>query len=149
MHLFTYGTLMFPEVWKTVVGKEFPTVPAALPGYQIFRVAGAVFPGIVAIASSPVSPFPPPPSPPVPGLVYLDLDAATIARLDRFEDDFYVRQTVTVTCEDGCELAADAYLVPENRRDVLTSEIWTAEEFAARGHLAEFVTRYRGFNRLE
>ena len=47
MHLFTYGSLMFAEVWQRVVGRSFATVPATLKGYDIFRVRGANFPGVV------------------------------------------------------------------------------------------------------
>jgi gamma-glutamylcyclotransferase (GGCT)/AIG2-like uncharacterized protein YtfP len=194
-HLFTYGTLMFPEVWRVVVAKNFETTPAQLPGYEIFRVAGALYPGIIAIDPSPAewerlgegatepaelarkkgeggshqlapqfsalspqpdfsSPSGPRPSTldsrlsPVPGLLYHDVDPASLARLDAFEEDFYLRQSITVTCEDGRALAAQAYVVPENRRDVLTKEIWTAADFAARGDLARFVAKYSGFNRL-
>lgn len=182
LHLFTYGTLMFPEVWRVVVGKEFQTLPAVAPGYQIFHVRGAVYPGIIAIdasltsdqslpaaagplTSSSVSSSPPsaldPPlsgsrssilapraSSPVPGLLYLNVDAPSIERLDRFEDDFYRRQSITVITENGQELAAEAYIVPQESRHVLTDEIWTPEEFQARGDLARFVAKYAGFNRL-
>jgi gamma-glutamylcyclotransferase (GGCT)/AIG2-like uncharacterized protein YtfP len=173
MHLFTYGTLMFPEVWQAVVGRQFESTPAVAPGYQIFRVKDAVFPGIIAaiysgiiaIENSPPrarggagggaassGPRPSTLDPrlnTVPGLLYLNIDAPSIERLDRFEDDFYSRQTITVICQDGSHLEAHAYIVPNERRDVLTHEIWTADEFAAHGHLAEFVARYRGFGRLE
>jgi hypothetical protein len=178
-HLFTYGTLMFPEVWQAVVGKEFQTLPAQLPNFQIFRVKDAVYPGIIAAiypgiiaepsGSDPISESPRAelgltpsprrfsnpgsPLPFVPGLLYLTLDPASIARLDAFEDDFYVRQTITVackgvTCEDCREFEAQAYVVPPESAHLLTNEIWTPGEFAARGHLAEFVSRYSGFNRL-
>ena len=83
----------------------------------------------------------------VPGLLYLNLDPESLTRLDAFEGDFYIRQTVTVLTADGRELTADAYIVPPDRRDILTNEIWTAEDFLARGQLAEFVARYSGFNR--
>lgn len=167
MHLFTYGTLMFPEVWRAVlgdilVGRDFASTPAHLSGYQIFRVASALYPGITAAISPPTSrggATTPPPSgsqpsslssPPfaVPGLLYLDLDAAALARLDAFEGPEYIRQTVTVTCDDGRELAAEAYIVPAENRHLLTNEIWTAEDFLARGHLAKFIARFSGFNRL-
>ena len=164
LHLFTYGTLMFPEVWQAVVGKDFETTPAQLPGYQIFRVRDAVYPGIIATepsGSDPISETIPEvpraemgraemgltPSPrrfsklgsqpstldprlsTVPGLLYLNVDAPSIERLDRFEDDFYRRQTITVTCRDGQELAAEAYIVPQESRHVLTDEIMDSRRF--------------------
>lgn len=153
-HLFTYGTLMFPEVWRIVVGREFETRPAVLPGHQIFRIAGAVYPGIIK-ASPPPAAFPPPPStgshptPPfVRGLVYLHLDFASLARLDRFEGENYRRLSVDITTDDDQTLSADTYIIPPEHRQLLTDEVWTAEEFANRGDLARFVAKYAGFDRL-
>jgi hypothetical protein len=163
MHVFTYGTLMFPQVWQAVVGpddsgRQFAklpaTLPATLPGYQIFRVAGAVYPGIIKYSppappsDSQLSTLHSQPSP-VPGLLHLDVDADSIARVDRFESDFYRRQPITVVTRDGRELAAEAYVVPDESRHVLTDEPWTADEFEKRGDLARFVARYTGFQRLD
>jgi gamma-glutamylcyclotransferase (GGCT)/AIG2-like uncharacterized protein YtfP len=138
MHVFTYGSLMFPEVWSVVVGREFKTVVGTASGYSIFRVRDAVFPGIVAAgAESTVS-----------GLVYLDVDDESVARLDRFEDDFYDRLDVMVDCADGERRTAGAYVVPAKNDDMLTSEPWTAEWFVSSGGLADFIARFQGFSRL-
>src|SRR5262245_45492617 len=112
MHVFTYGTLMFPEVWQAVVGRQFTTVAATATGYAIYRVRDAVFPGIIAAGERDT----------VRGVVYLDVDAASLASLDLFEDDFYRRVTLSLTCDDGQRRAADAYVVPEKNREVLTTE---------------------------
>ena len=138
MHVFTYGTLMFPEVWQTVVGREFETVEGTAAGYAIFRVRDAVFPGIIAAAAESI----------VRGLVYLDVDAASVDRLDRFEDDFYERQSLSIDCGDGQRRAADAYVVPARNRHVLTAEPWTADSFVSSGGLADFIQRFQGFSRL-
>jgi gamma-glutamylcyclotransferase (GGCT)/AIG2-like uncharacterized protein YtfP len=137
MHVFTYGSLMFPEVWRIVAGREFQTVAGAADGYAIFRVAGAPYPGIVADAGSVVR-----------GLVYLDVDDVSIARLDKFEGEFYERLSLSVDCRDGQRRAAVAYVVPEKNRHVLSAEPWTAESFVASGGLAEFIERYQGFSWL-
>ena len=110
MHVFTYGTLIFPEVWEAVVGKPFATIAGRVGGFSIYRVRGAVFPGITPTAVQDS----------VSGLVYLDVDDESIVRLDRFEDDFYRRETVAVACDHGRKLDAEAYVVPEEQRDVLT-----------------------------
>ena len=47
MKLFTYGTLMFPEVWERISIGPFPSRPATLRGYSIFRVRDALYPGIL------------------------------------------------------------------------------------------------------
>lgn len=85
---------------------------------------------------------------PIPGLLYLDLDADSLERLDQFESDFYQRRPITVTTGDGQQLAAEAYVVPEENRHLLTAEPWTAGEFKSRGDPARFVARYAGFHRL-
>jgi gamma-glutamylcyclotransferase (GGCT)/AIG2-like uncharacterized protein YtfP len=138
MHVFTYGSLMFPEVWSVVVGREFKTIGGNVVGYSIFRVRDAVFPGIVAGAEDCT----------VSGLVYLDVDDKSMARLDRFEDDFYDRLEVTVDCADGVGRAAGAYVVPAKNGHVMTSEPWSAEGFVSSGGLADFIARFQGFSRL-
>jgi hypothetical protein len=35
MHVFTYGTLMFPEVWQAVVGREFATIEGTAAEFAI------------------------------------------------------------------------------------------------------------------
>ncbi len=138
MHIFTYGTLMFPDVWMAVAGRAFETVAGRAAGYGIYRVNGAVFPGIVAADADSN----------VPGVVYLNVEEATVARLDRFEDDFYVRQPLTIQCAEGQWLKADAYVVPAANRHVLTAEAWTREAFIAGRGLEEFVARFAGFARV-
>jgi gamma-glutamylcyclotransferase (GGCT)/AIG2-like uncharacterized protein YtfP len=138
MHVFTYGSLMFPEVWNIVVGREFATVQGTLPGYSVFRVEGAAYPGIIAAT----------PDCSVSGLVYLNVDAISVERLDRFEGEFYARLPLSVRCADGKSRNADAYTISDEHQHVLTSEPWTAEWFASSGGLAGFIAQYQGFSRL-
>lgn len=136
MHVFTYGTLMFPQVWQSVVGRSFATVAGHAPGHAVFRVHDAVYPGIVATDDGHAM-----------GLVYLDVDENAIARLDRFENDFYVRQAIRVECVDGHQRLAECYVVPAERREVLSDEPWTGADFLARGDLERFVAGFAGFQR--
>jgi gamma-glutamylcyclotransferase (GGCT)/AIG2-like uncharacterized protein YtfP len=139
MHVFTYGTLMFPEVWQAVVGREFASVPGTAAGYAIYRVQDAVFPGIAAADERDS----------VRGVVYLDVDHASVARLDLFEDDFYVRRSVWIDCEDGERRAADAYVVPPENESVLTDERWDRAKFVVSGGLEQFIRRFQGFARVD
>ncbi|MEX2093575.1 MAG: gamma-glutamylcyclotransferase family protein, partial [Pirellulales bacterium] len=134
------------KVWQAVVGRDFPSTPARLAGYQIFPVAGAVYPGIIKYSPPPSTLHFQPST--VPGLLYLDADSASLARLDRFEDDFYRRQSITVTCDDGRQLEAQAYVVPEESRHVLTAEPWSGDDFVARGDLDRFLACFAGFQRV-
>jgi len=137
MHLFTYGTLMFPEVWQAVIGRPFATIAGRASGYALYRVRDAVFPGMVATTTGE----------PVAGIVYLDVDDEAVARLDRFEDEFYVRRAIPVACDDGRLREADTYIVPEDRRAELSDELWTCQAFADSGDLDRFMARYKGFLR--
>ena len=139
MHVFTYGTLMFPEVWKAVAGREFKSIKGIAAGFAVYRVRDAVFPGIVHASEQDG----------VRGVVYLDVAAESLARLDLFEDDFYRRETLWVACDDGERRAAEAYVVPTENRAVLTDEPWRADEFVASGGLQEFIERFQGFTRIE
>ena len=139
MHVFTYGTLMFPEVWRLVVGREFRSAEGTAAGFAIYRVADAVFPGIVAASDADA----------VRGVVYLDVDDASLDRLDTFEDNFYERQALWIACDDGQRRQANAYVVPAHNRKVLTDEPWDRDEFVATGGLDHFIRRFAGFSRLE
>ena len=139
MHVFTYGTLMFPQVWKAVVGRDFASVAGAAAGYAIYRVHDAVFPGIVAAGDREA----------VRGVVYLEVDQASVVRLDLFEDDFYRRVSLWVDCDDGQRRSADAYVVPPENRAVLTDQPWQADEFVASGGLEYFIRRFQGFERID
>jgi gamma-glutamylcyclotransferase (GGCT)/AIG2-like uncharacterized protein YtfP len=138
MHVFTYGTLMFAEVWQSVVGRQFEAMEGVARGFAIFRVANAVFPGIVAGTERDM----------VRGVVYLDADDAALARLDVFEDDFYERQALWVECADGQKRAAEAYVVPPQNKHVLTDEPWLRESFLASGGLERFKSGFDGFQRV-
>jgi gamma-glutamylcyclotransferase (GGCT)/AIG2-like uncharacterized protein YtfP len=137
MHVFTYGTLMFPEVWQ-VVGRSYESVEGTAAGFEVFRVCDAVFPGIIA-GTGECS---------VPGVVYLDVHTESLDRLDRFEDDFYERRAISVDCSDGQRRVAEAYIVPPKHRSLLTNEPWGRESFVASGGLEQFISRFSGFGRV-
>lgn len=121
MHLFTYGTLTFPEVWDRISIGMFPSRPAILRGYSMFRVKDAVYPGI--IRSDAVSE--------VHGVLYDDLDEDTLFELDTYESSFYDRLPVKVMVAEGAEVECHAYIVPDSRKDLLTDERWDKEWFRA------------------
>jgi gamma-glutamylcyclotransferase (GGCT)/AIG2-like uncharacterized protein YtfP len=137
MHVFTYGTLMFPEVWQAVVGKSFAAVNGKARDYAVYRVKDAVFPGMIAEPGSAVT-----------GVLYLDVDDESVARLDRFEDDFYERQVLWIECDDREKRDAEAYIVPPFNQSMLTSELWDRETFRTSGGLEQFINKFAGFGRV-
>lgn len=141
MNVFTYGTLMFPQIWERVTGRPATAVRGRVTGFSIYRVEDAEFPGIIAAAAADGEA--------VEGVLYLDVDAASLAPLDAFENDFYRREVVLVDCDDGRRREGEAYVVPEDRRAVLTSEVWQADAFVAQGGLDRFAAHFAGFRRAE
>jgi gamma-glutamylcyclotransferase (GGCT)/AIG2-like uncharacterized protein YtfP len=130
-HLFTYGTLVFPEVMTAVAGRSFASVPATLDGFERVCVRGAVYPAARAAIGARIT-----------GLLHLDLDAGPLARLDRFEGELYQRQGVCVTRADGTTCAAEAYVVPARSFHRLEPRPWDLDRFR-RDHLAAYLARCR------
>ena len=110
---------MFPEVWRRISIGEFPSQPATLRGYAMYRVKDAVYPGIILAEEASE----------VAGLVYTDLDEDTLFELDTYESSFYERLPVMVVTATGEQLECHAYIVPLSRRDLLTNEGWDREYF--------------------
>jgi len=127
MSLFTYGSLMFPEVWLRVAGAAFPSQAATLGDHAAWKVKGQTYPGLARA-----------PGHVVDGVVYFDVAAAAAARLDTFEGDFYFRKPVSVRLADGRSIEVDVYLVRDEFRDSLSDELWDADEFRA-NHLNSFI----------
>ncbi|MEM8866001.1 MAG: gamma-glutamylcyclotransferase family protein [Planctomycetota bacterium] len=136
MHLFTYGTLQFEEVWLRVAGVRLPKQPGTLSGFAAYRVQDAEYPGITAEVEAVTT-----------GTIYYQLDQRILARLDAFEGEDYERQEVSVKCENGATLPCQTYVIPPTNRQLLTSEAWTADAFVASGGLQRFLNRYAGFSR--
>lgn len=116
MHVFTYGSLMFPEVWSTVVLGRTRHEAATAPGYARFVVRGETYPGAIAAPGASLQ-----------GVLYHDVDAADLERLDRFEGADYRRITVEVRGAAGQPLRAAMYLYLPVAR--LAPDIWDPEGF--------------------
>jgi len=113
MNLFTYGTLMDPAIWARVAQTECVSRPAVLHGYDVRRLRGVTFPGLVESENCSAS-----------GLLCLNVSAAAMQRLDDYEDDFYERIEVTVQLDDGTGMAAQVYLMHPAHRDLVLPERW-------------------------
>ncbi len=115
--MFTYGSLMFAPVWSLVVAGVHRSLAATLADHARYRVVDEDYPGMV-----------PQPGADVAGVVYLDVDAADLARLDRFEGDDYRRASITVTSADGAAIPAQTYVyLPTDR---LLPTPWEPAAFA-------------------
>lgn len=129
MHLFAYGTLMFAEVWRRIEMRELPSQPASLRGYAVFRLQGAVIPGMVHAGEDDQ----------VVGVIYRDLDEATLEELDAYESDLYERVAVEATDVDGTQIECQAYVIPESQRHMLSDEPWDPVRFEKK-ELAKYLS---------
>jgi gamma-glutamylcyclotransferase (GGCT)/AIG2-like uncharacterized protein YtfP len=124
-HVFTYGSLMFAQVWRRVVKGNYDCAPARARDYARFAVAGQAYPGMVAMQGESVH-----------GLVYFDVDAADIALLDAFEGHEYQRRDIDVELEDGNRIAANAYIYID--KSGLTTACWDPEQFQMHRFIGAF-----------
>src|SRR5690606_9178061 len=104
-NIFTYGSLMFPEVWEKVASGRYRTAPATADGYARHPVIGATYPGMVPAAGQAVR-----------GMLYFDVTPADVAALDAFEGGDYRIESITVRLDSGVEATAGAYIFLDPRR---------------------------------
>jgi gamma-glutamylcyclotransferase (GGCT)/AIG2-like uncharacterized protein YtfP len=85
-NIFTYGTLMFEEIWSQVVSGEYIKSPAILDGYDRKMARGKEYPVL----------YPHAPCSQVEGFVYLDVSDADLEKLDYFEGEYYFRKSAEI-----------------------------------------------------
>jgi gamma-glutamylcyclotransferase (GGCT)/AIG2-like uncharacterized protein YtfP len=129
MHLFAYGTLMFPDVWRRVVGRAFAAQRAILGGFSVRCVDLGAFP--VMIRSDSIEER-------VEGLVYFNIDDATRKRLDEYESALYERIDVYPVLDSGNAIACQAYVLSDGKRRHALTEHWDAAQFQ-RDELADYL----------
>ena len=133
MHLFAYGTLMFPEIWRRVVGREFGSQAAELVGFVVLQAQDDVYP--VMLRSTSLDR--------VRGLIYFDLDDEALARLDDYESELYDRVAVDATLSNGETAACQAYVLPASHERIASSRRWDAAWFE-REAMANYLQRLGG-----
>ena len=129
MNLFTYGSLMFDEVWQRVVRGQYRSSIETLRGYARHQVRDEDYPAVIRAPGAEAL---------LQGRLWWDVDAADVARLDAFEGEDYER--ISVTTESGAQ--AGLYLYRRSGR-VLQAE-WDPKHFE-RETMARFLARYPGF----
>ena len=131
VNVFTYGSLMYPQVWDRVVRGRYRGAAARLAGYRRHALVGADYPGAVAE-----------PGAQIPGRVYFDVAAHDLARLDAFEAAEYVRDEVDVEVDTDAgpvRVRAQVYVYLVASR--LAPQDWDVDRFE-REHLADFARRH-------
>lgn len=130
--LFAYGSLMYSDVIRIVLNRAIDDLEirhAVLDGYRRVAVPGRPYPTGI-----------PQPGSRIRGKIITGLSKKDLARLDAYEEAFYVRQTITVQTERGMEEAL-AYI--DGRSPLpFAAEEWDAE-FFIKEHLFEFVEKLK------
>lgn len=124
-HVFTYGSLMFREVWERVVRGRYRSAPATLDGFARYVIKGESYPGIVAEDGARVD-----------GLVYFDVDRSDLAALDAFEGIEYRRDKLPVVAKSGERVDAYTYIYLLPGR--FDGHPWNPQEF----QLERFIGTY-------
>jgi gamma-glutamylcyclotransferase (GGCT)/AIG2-like uncharacterized protein YtfP len=134
VNLFTYGSLMIASVMHAVTGQNFQRWKASLRDYARFKLKGESYPGIIYHEGAFTD-----------GIIYLDLDALSLKRLDGFEGEMYERVSVRVETDQGELFTAETYVIKREHCNLLSFEPWDLEEFE-KDHLKEFMASYKGFS---
>ncbi|MDX1668501.1 MAG: gamma-glutamylcyclotransferase family protein [Limnobacter sp.] len=116
VNVFVYGSLMFHQVWSSVVTGQYLTTNAVLEGHRRHRVEGETYPAAMPSAVHQIE-----------GIVYKNVSPADVKRLDLFEGPEYHREAADVLIETGEKLPAQFYrwLLPEKAID----DDWSVEYF--------------------
>ncbi len=126
--VFTYGSLMFPDVWQRVVLGDYQSSIGTIHGFRRVGVKGGEYPALIIWKDAPR----------LAGRVYFDVSDADIARLDHFETTRYARVSVAVTVNESATVA-DAYLALNHSE--LTDQDWDPNAFERNG-LERFLKTY-------
>ncbi len=134
MNLFTYGSLMFDEIWSRLVRGDYTKRSARLHGFTRRRIRDDVYPVIFRSNHSEW----------VDGVIYFGVSDEDLRRLDAFEAHAYDRQPHIVIVEGSEEHPADAYVLKDSYRYLANESEWDPQWFA-REALPVFTRSYRGF----
>ncbi len=118
--LFGYGTLSIPEIVACLTGEVLPTVPGTARGYASFRMKGRAYPGIIADPRGFTE-----------GVLYEDLPPAVLELFNAYEDDLYETTLVPVATSTRI-VQAIAYVIPKERRKLLSNDPWDPQQFMER-----------------
>lgn len=136
-HVFTYGSLMFPQVWQSIVKLNYEHTAAWLDGFRRTCIHGDNYPVVLPRAGQKN----------LEGVVYFSVKYQDLARLDRFEGEYYFRRRIRPRILlDGAvkTIEADLYVLKPKYSDLASLRPWDPEFFERR-ELKFFRKMYSGF----
>ena len=99
-HIFTYGSLMYEDIFLGVTKCQCVGIPAKLSGWQRYALQNRQYPGAMPVGTEHAN---------IDGVLWLDVPSQAIVALDRFEGLEYKRVAVTVLDADGLQYHGDVY----------------------------------------
>ena len=135
-HVFTYGSLMYEQIWNLIVAGEYQKSTAAISGYSRRTVIGEDYPALLSQAGAAVT----------DGILYFNVSGADLRRLDEFEGRYYARKQVPVVTENGSTVAAEVYIFKDRYRHLVSENEWDPAQFETAG-MKRFIRNYTGFHR--
>jgi len=124
-NIFVYGTLLFPEILKSLTGKSFKTSPAVLPGYKIHKVKDNNYPAIIQYNDSITT-----------GLIIENMDDLSFRIISFYEGDEYTKRKLNVVANNESVGALAFVWVKET--DLLAEKEWDLSDFKQK-HLGYYL----------
>jgi len=118
VNVFVYGPLMLRDVVKAVVGRELTRRGATVNGYMQLRLMDQSQAALV--------PFP---DAVTEGVVYMDVDAESLRRMDAFLGKAFERGDVNVQVAEGEWVEAETHFFRLSRKKMLSAKPWDEDEF--------------------
>ena len=123
VHVFTYGSLMFDQVWSKVVDGKYEKVAARLYGYKRRKILGEIYPTLLRGTSRDN----------VDGIIYLNVSKSDVKILDTFEGEYYQKEMAECGLTDGGNISAWVYVFKERYRNLVEDEPWDPVWFLEHG----------------
>lgn len=132
MNVFTYGSLMFKDIWQDVTRENNEQLAATILGFSRVFIEGDVYPVL-----KPTSP-----TESLTGVMYTNVSHAAIKRLDVFEGEYYQRIKAKVKLENTTEShEAEVFVLKSKFQHLASSRNWSPDVFVAE-HKDHFVRNY-------
>lgn len=135
MNLFTYGTLMIPEIISSLLGRNLTGMGALLKDYRRALILNQSYPGITRQGESQVE-----------GVIYYQLKPHEMEILDNYEGQMYELNPVQVVLKSGDVQEANVYVLKDEFKSLLSDKDWNLEAFL-KNDLLHFFKGYEGFTK--
>lgn len=130
--VFTYGSLMYPEVVQTILGRSIAATElrdATLEGYRRVAIPDRPYPTGVPVPGFRIE-----------GKLLGPITESELQKLDAYEESFYVRIAVSVTTHEGIR---EALTYIDGRSQLpFTLQNWDPEKFE-KHHLETFIQKLK------